>query len=77
MKVTYRKCPTGLWSVVENDGDYYLYWQSYGQVPQLMLVCKGKEVFDGMAECCTGMYSMNHPEIMWDDKLAKEINEII
>jgi hypothetical protein len=72
-----RKCDKGMWYVHEDNDQFYLYWQAIGQLPQLMLVCKSQLVFDTLAECLTGLYGVHHPEIMRDDRLSKEISEII
>jgi len=66
-----------MWYIQEANNEYHVYYQQTGSLPQLMLICRGQEVFDALAECCSLMYGQLHPEVSWDDKLAKEIEELL
>lgn len=67
----------GGWQITQADEEYYIYYQSYGELPQLMLVVKGKDTFDTLAETMTVLYSLNHPEVEWDENLLNEIESIL
>lgn len=78
MKTCYNKFAGGTWAIVENDHfEYFLYYQSLGGLPRLMLICKTPEVFSALGECAAIMYSLLHPETAWGDRMTKEIEELL
>jgi hypothetical protein len=77
VRTVHNKFARGLWLVVEEGQNYYIYFQKNGSLPQLMLICKGKDTFRSLAECTELMYSLIHPEVMWSEELQTAVNSIL
>ena len=77
MKNAYNKFSGGTWLIVENSGEFYLYYQRLSGLPRLMLICKDARVFSALAECSAVMYSLIHPETAWGDQMTKDIEDIL
>ncbi|MDD5510864.1 MAG: hypothetical protein PHI12_08640 [Dehalococcoidales bacterium] len=77
MKTVFIKFDRGTWYIQEADNEYHIYYRQTGGQPQLMIICKGKDVFSTLAECCSLMYGQIHPEVNWSDNLTKEIEGLL
>jgi hypothetical protein len=64
------------WLMQDTTGDIYVYYIYENQTVMYFIV-KDKEIFklltEGLALFCNELF----PEILWDDKLAKEISKIM
>lgn len=72
-----RRFASGVWHITQDDDTFYILFEMPGYAPQPMFICKGAAVFSAMAECANAMYAELHPEVKWDNRIAKEIAEIL
>jgi hypothetical protein len=77
VRTVYNKFARGLWVILEEGENYYIYYAKPTGLPQLMLIVKGKDTFTALAEATELMYSLLHPEVMWSDSVKADIDALL
>jgi hypothetical protein len=77
VRTVFNKFTKGQWLILQELDTFYIYYQKLGGLPQLMLICKGKDTFTALAECTELMYGLIHPEVMWSEDLQEAVNRIL